>query len=69
MTDHEMKSVSSLFIVFTIQIISSLIHDNMNALCFWGFKYLPNPSLLICIICMNSQAYWEKRALIHLKKC
>ena len=69
MTDHEVKSVSSLFIVFTIQTVSSFIHNNMNALCSWRFKYLFNPDLLICTICMNLQIYWKKRALIHLKKC
>ena len=64
-----MKSVSSLFIVFMIQTASSLIHNDMNALCSWEFKYLPNPDLLICIICMNFQVYWKKRVFIHLKKC
>ena len=64
-----MKSVSSFFIVFTIQTVSSLIHNDMNALCSWKFKYLFNSGLLICIICINLQIYWEKRALVHLKKC
>ena len=69
MTDHEMKSVLSFFVVFMIQIASFLVHNNMNALCSWEFKYLSDLSLLICTVCMNFQIYWEKRVFIHLKKC
>ena len=69
MTDHKVKSVSSLSVVFTIQTASFFVHNNMNALHFWEFKYLFNSDLLICIICTNSQIYWKKRVFIHLKKC
>ena len=69
MINHEMKSVPSFFVVFTIQIVSSLIHDNMNVLHSWEFKYLFNSGLLICTVCTNLQIYWEKRVFIHLKKC
>ena len=69
MIDHEMKSVSSFSVVFTIQIVSSFIHNNINVLHSWRFKYLSDPSLLICTVCTNSQTYWEKRVFVHLKKC